>query len=205
LKVIGNYYNSHEVNDNLPIPKKLNHYFVELGDDDEYILDHDTIKALGDIMKLLYFLSPISNTKEKIIVEIRTKRNCQESIKKYDRIIKDKYGQIKCGLAAFASEVVPASLIPTADYLVLEGLAAAGITALGPITIVVGAASIITYGITSYAINKKFNETDWYHTIDNNHLNEDYITYDEETYVYHDGTTESKRINIQNFTRIISK
>ena len=48
-------------------------------------------------------------------------------------------------------------------------------------------------------------KADLSHTVDDNHQNEDYITYDEEIYVYHDGTTETKRINVQNFTRIISK
>lgn len=95
LKVLTKYYENNKINDDFPIPKKLNYYFVELGDDDEYELDNDTIDALGDIMKLIHVLTPISNIKEKIIVEIKTKRNCQESLKKYERIIEDKNGNIK--------------------------------------------------------------------------------------------------------------
>ena len=95
LSVITEYYRNNKVNDNLPLPRRLNHYFVELGDDDDYKLKPDTINTLEDIMKLIHCLAPISNAKEKIIVEIKTKRNCQESIKKYDRIIEDKNATIK--------------------------------------------------------------------------------------------------------------
>ena len=55
------------------------------------------------------------------------------------------------------------------------------------------------------SIDDKIDKADLSHKVDDNHQNEDYITYDEEIYVYHDGTTETKRINVQNFTRIISK
>ena len=37
FKVLNKYYDENKVNDNLPIPKKLRHFFVELGDRDDYI------------------------------------------------------------------------------------------------------------------------------------------------------------------------
>ena len=69
--------------------------------------------------------------------------------------------------------------------------------------------AFIVWGVTSYLTKEKLDEkvknADLKHKVDENHKNEDYITYDEITYVYHDGTEETKMINIKNFTRIISK
>ena len=75
MKVLREYYAKNKLNDNLPIPNNLRYYFVELGDDDEYKLDATTVNSLTDIMKLIELMPPISNTREKIIVEIKTKRN----------------------------------------------------------------------------------------------------------------------------------
>ena len=85
LKVLGRYYKKNDPKDNLPIPTRLNYFFVELKDD-ESKLEKDTIDSLGDIMKLVIVMHPISDIRDKIIVEIKEKRNCQKSIKKYDRI-----------------------------------------------------------------------------------------------------------------------
>lgn len=85
LKVVKEYYGKTKLNDNLPIPSKINYYFVELGDEDDYKLDQNTVNTLADIMKQTLYTAPISNMKEKIIVEIKRKRNCQESIKNYER------------------------------------------------------------------------------------------------------------------------
>ena len=37
----------------------------------------------------------MESSNKKAIVEIRTKRNCQKSLRKYDRKIEDEYGLIK--------------------------------------------------------------------------------------------------------------
>ena len=203
LKVLTEYYKKNNINDNLPIPKKLKYYFVELGDDDECKLDSDTINNLGDIMKLISLSPPISNTKEKIIVEIKTKRNCQESISKYDRMIKDEYGGIKAFFAGAG--------IGGASGLVGDGAAALAISAFGvtgglPIILTAGGAWLLGSTVTGYNLDKKLLDgVDFYTKVDDKTQNEDYITFDEETYIYHDGSKEIKRINIENFTRIISK
>ena len=69
LKILREYYTKNKLNDNLPIPKNLRYYFVELGDDDDYKLDENTKNSLTDIMKSIRLMPPISNTKEKIIVK----------------------------------------------------------------------------------------------------------------------------------------
>ena len=56
-----------------------------------------------------------------------------------------------------------------------------------------------------FKLDRKLEGTDWKNKTDKNHLNEDYITYDEVTYIYHDGTSEIRRINVENFTRIFAK
>lgn len=84
-------------------------------------------------------------------------------------------------------------------------LAALGVTTGAPCVI----PALIVWGITSYLTKDKLDEkvknADLKHKVDENYKNEDYITYDEITYVYHDGTEETKMINVKNFTRIISK
>jgi len=139
LKVLTEYYKKNNINDNLPIPKKLKYYFVELGDDDECKLDTDTINNLGDIMKLIALSSPISNTKEKIIVEIQTKRNCQESISKYDRMIKDEYGGMKEFFAGAGISGASGLVGLGTEALAIGGLTAFGVTGLPGILIAGGA------------------------------------------------------------------
>ena len=204
LKVLTEYYKKNNINDNLPIPKKLKYYFVELGDDDECKLDSDTINNLGDIMKLIALSPPISNTKEKIIVEIKTKRNCQESISKYNRMIKDEYGGIK-KFFALAGITGASSLVGFGtEALAIAGLTAFGVTGLPAILIAEGAGVLGGFPIY-YKLAEKCEGVDFSTKVDDKYQNEDYITFDEETYIYHDGSKEIKRINIKNFTRIISK
>ena len=204
LKVLRSYYQTKKVNDNLPIPETLRYYFVELGDDDEYKIQQDTINSLTDIMKLIHLIPPISNAKEKIIVEINTKRNCQESIRKYDRIVDSTFGSILEGAAYVSCYTGSIATGLGTEALAIVALASASATI--PFTIIGGT---VVFGLTYLpmvtSLEDKIRKADLSHTVDDNHQNEDYITYDEEIYVYHDGTTETKRINVQNFTRIISR
>ena len=205
LKVLREYYAKNKLNDNLPIPNNLRYYFVELGDDDEYKLDANTVNSLTDIMKLIELMPPISNTREKIIVEIKTKRNCQESIKKYDRMVKDEYGTAK-EIAAFIGLGTGIGAIDSGAATVAVGaLVSAGVMATAPIILIGAAAGGIVSYFCGEKLVEKIGKLDFQEKVDDNYQNEDYITFDEETYVYHDGTTEVKRINVENFTRIISK
>ena len=204
LKVLTEYYKKNNINDNLPIPKKLKYYFVELGDDDEYKLKQDTILELGKIMKLTELLGPINNNKEKIILKITTTK-CWESLKKYDRYIDDENGNIKLGASAVGTGVGTFALSSGAQLLAAGGLTALGVTAAAPIFIVTGVIGGLVYGLALPKIIENLGEVDFYHKVDEEYQNEDYIEFDEETYFYHDGSTETKRINIQYFTRVISK
>ena len=82
---------------------------------------------------------------------------------------------------------------------------AAGVVSFPPIAIV----GLAAYGITTLLgikIMGKLSEVDWRYTKDSKYLEEKYITFDEMTYVYHDGTKSNPiRINIQYFIRAISK
>lgn len=73
LKVLRRYYGKNDPKDNLPIPTRLNYFFVELNDD-ESKLDKDTIDSLGDIMKLVIVMHPISDIRDKIIRNKRKKK-----------------------------------------------------------------------------------------------------------------------------------
>jgi len=204
LKVLRRYYGKNDPKDNLPIPTRLNYFFVEL-DDDESKLDKDTIDSLGDIMKLFIVMHPISDIRDKIIVEIKEKRNCQKSIKKYDRIVDNPNGSFLENAAYGGSAA--GSLAAGGGAFMASGtaLAALGVATGAPCVI----PALVIWGITSYLTKDKLDEkvknADLKHKVDENYKNEDYITYDEITYVYHDGTEETKMINIKNFTRIISK
>ena len=197
LKVLKEYYDKTKLNDNLPIPSKNHHYFVELGDEDDYKLEESTINSLTDIMKQSMFTSPISNMKEKIIVEIKRKRNCQESIKKYERMIEDEKGTAK-KVASYVGTWAGTTAGGTA-------LGMAGGIGLAAIFFGVGAVGGVIGYIAQRKIYNKLDEVDFDHTEDPNYQNEDYITFDEETIIYHDGTSEIRRINVENFTRIIAK
>ena len=165
----------------------------------------NTVNSLTDIMKLIELMPPISNTREKIIVEIKTKRNCQESIKKYDRMVKDEYGTAK-EIAAFIGLGTGIGAIDSGAATVAVGaLVSAGVTATAPIILIGAAAGGIVSYFCGEKLVEKIGKLDFQEKVDDNYQNEDYITFDEETYVYHDGTTEVKRINVENFTRIISK
>lgn len=198
-------YSKNKLNDNLPIPRNLRYYFVELRDDDEFELDEETKNSLTDIMKLIRIMSPISNTTEKIIVEIKTKRNCQESIKKYDRMIEDEYGTAK-EIAAGAGIGAGLGVINGGVGAITMGaLVTAGVTATAPILLIGAAAGGLAQYFGGIKILEKIGPLSFQQKVDDKYQNEDYITFDEETIVYHDGTTEVKRINVENFTRIISK
>ena len=205
MKVLREYYAKNKLNDNLPIPNNLRYYFVELGDDDEYKLDANTVNSLTDIMKLIELMPPISNTREKIIVEIKTKRNCQESIKKYNRMVKDEYGTAKEFAAGLGISAGVGAIGDGAAALTMGALVSAGVTATAPILLIGAAAGGIAYFFSGVKITEKFGNINFQEKVDDKYKNEDYITFDEETYVYHDGTIEVKRINVENFTRIISK
>lgn len=204
LKVLNEYYNKANLNDGLPIPSQINHYFVELGDDDDYKLEESTINSLTDIMKQSMFTSPISNMKEKIIVEIKRKRNCQESIKKYDRLIEDENGTLKKVGAKAGVWAGTTALSGIASYIGCAALAAAGVVS-APVFLIGSAAVGVAFGIAQGKGIRKLNEVDFDHRVDDRYQNEDYITFDEETIVYHDGTSETRRINVDYYTRIISK
>ena len=173
LKVIGEYYQNLKVNDNLPIPTKLNYYFVELGDDDEDELDQETINTLTNIIKITSDTPPISISNEKFIVEIKIKRNCEEIIRRYNRY---NNGQNIIGRSNLNN----------------NGIGIIGIGALVAANIFNMSTTGITSLITGYEVDK-------------HHLNEDYITFDEESYIYSDGTTEVKKTNVKKLTRIIPK
>ena len=205
LNVLREYYTKNKLNDNLPIPSNLRYYFVELGDDDEYKLDEKTKNSLNDIMKLIRLMPPISNTREKIIVEIKTKRNCQESLKKYDRMVEDEYGSVKEVAASFGVGAGMGAIGDGVGAITMGALITAGVTATAPIVLIGAAAGGIAAFFGGKKLAEKVDKINFKEKADDNYQNEDYITFDEETYVYHDGTTEVKRINVENFTRIISK
>ena len=205
LNVLNRYYNKTKLNDNLPIPKSINHYFVELGDDDEYKLEQSTIQTLTDIMKQSMFSTPISNMKEKIIVEIKRKYNCQESIKKYDRMIKDENGTLKkvasyLGVTAGSCATGYATEIAVGSAMLAAGVVSAPVVIGGMIL-----SGIISTIIPEFIGYDKLDKVDFEHRVDDKLQNEDYITFDEEIIIYHDGTKEIRRINVENYTRIISK
>ena len=156
-------------------------------------------------MKLISLMPPISNTREKIIVEIKTKRNCQESIKKYDRMVKDEYGTAKEIAAGFGLGTSIGAIGDGAAAITVGALVSAGVTATAPILLIGAAAGGIAVYFGGGKLTEKFGKINFQEKVDDKYQNEDYITFDEETYVYHDGTTEVKRINVENFTRIISK
>ena len=145
LKVLGRYYEKNDPKDNLPIPTRLNYFFVELKDD-ESKLEKDTIDSLGDIMKLVIVMHPISDIRDKIIVEIKEKRNCQKSIKKYDRIVDNPNGSFLENTAYGGSST--GFLAAGGGAFMASGtvLAALGVTSGAPCVI----PALIVWGITSY-------------------------------------------------------
>ena len=73
LKVLRRYYGKNDPKDNLPIPTRLNYFFVELNDDGSE-LKKDTIESLKDIMELVIVMHPISDIRDKIIRNKRKKK-----------------------------------------------------------------------------------------------------------------------------------
>ena len=98
--------------------------------------------------------------------------------------------------------------------MVLLGLGALGSAVIfGTVGLATGlvAPALINTGVfawTSYLCYKtgeKVDEIDYEHTVENNTPNEDYSAIDKDIYIYNDGTTEIKRTNVKEFTRIIEK
>ena len=217
LEIINKYYKENNVNDNLPIPTKLLYYFVELGDDDEDELDEETVHQITDVFKQTYLLPPLSDMQDKIIVEIRHKRNCRESVRKYNREIVDNSmgAKFKRGLAKAGGAlagVVAGAATGFGSLIGVGYVASCFVTGGLPVAIVgmayaVGGLTGLTVcgSVASSKIDSINNDHSMNYCIDENTQNEDYITFDEETYVYHDGTTETRRINVESFTRVIAK
>ena len=80
-----------------------------------------------------------------------------------------------------------------------------GITATAPLSVIGLTAYGITGIFTAKKLSKDIEKADLRNKVDEKFINEDYIVYDEETYLYDDGTKEVKRINIKKCTRVIPK
>ena len=147
----------------------------------------------------------MESSNKKAIVEIRTKRNCQKSLRKYDRKIEDEYGLIK-EVAAIIGTTASSFLIGGgASTIALGTLTMMGITASAPLTIIGLAAYGITGIFTAKKLGSDIEEADLWNKVDDKFINEDYIVYDEETFLYEDGTVEVKRTNVKKLTRVIPK
>ena len=147
----------------------------------------------------------MESSNKKTIVEIRTKRNCQKSLSKYDRKIEDEYGLIK-EVAAIIGTTASSFLIGGgASTIALGTLTMMGITASAPLTIIGLAAYGITGIFTAKKLGSDIEEADLRNKVDDKFINEDYIVYDEETFLYEDGTVEVKRTNVKKLTRVIPK
>ena len=147
----------------------------------------------------------MESSNKKTIVEIRTKRNCQKSLRKYDRKTEDEYGLIK-EVAAIIGTTASSFLIGGgASTIALGTLTMMGITASAPLTIIGLAAYGITGIFTAKKLGSDIEEADLWNKVDEKFINEDYIVYDEETFLYEDGTVEVKRTNVKKLTRVIPK
>ena len=147
----------------------------------------------------------MESSNKKTVVEIRTKRNCQKSLRKYDRKIEDEYGLIK-EVAAIIGTTASSFLIGGgASTIALGTLTMMGITASAPLTIIGLAAYGITGIFTAKKLGSDIEEADLRNKVDEKFINEDYIVYDEETFLYEDGTVEVKRTNVKKLTRVIPK
>ena len=147
----------------------------------------------------------MESSNKKAIVEIRTKRNCQKSLRKYDRKIEDKYGLIKEVAAIIGTTASSFLLGGGASTIALGTLTVMGITASAPLTIIGLAAYGITGIFTAKKLGSDIEEADLWNKVDDKFINEDYIVYDEETFLYEDGTVEVKRTNVKKLTRVIPK
>lgn len=207
IDVLMDYYGNNDVKDNLPIPKKFKYYFVELFDDDEQQLDTKTKEKLSEIISLTKEKLPISDTGKRFIIERKIiETNCEESIKKYNRLIEggafDKMKQLG---ARFVSTDIgglfTAEIGGTAGAI---GAAAVGLTALPGLA--VGAAAFIGSGLLIKNVTDKLEDGHNYSmVVDENSEFEDYKTYDKELLTYNDGTTEIVKINIKEHTRLSPK
>ena len=146
-----------------------------------------------------------NNSKEKKIIEMTTKKNCEQSIKKYERKIEDEYGSIK-EVAAIIGTTASSFLVGGgASTIAIGTLTLLGITATAPLSIIGLAAYGITGIFTAKKLSKDIEKADLRNKVDEKFINEDYIVYDEETLLYDDGTKEVKRTNIKKCTRVIPK
>ena len=205
LNVLSQYYENNKVKDNSTLPKQLKYYFVELGDNEyEFNLDQETINNLSDIKKLTSIIPPMKNINEKVLEEIRLKKKCKETIRIYDRILEDKYGTIKSVAANVGSSIGSKIVKGGLGIFTIAACISAGIVS-APAFMVGGAVAGAASAFADVKIFNKIKEVDFHHKVDEKFQNEDFIIYDEETYIYHDGTTEVKKINVEKFSRIIPK
>ena len=145
------------------------------------------------------------DSKEKNIIKIITKKNCEKSIKKYERLIEDEYGLIKEVSAIIGTTASSFLIGGGASTIVIGTLTVMGITASAPLTIFGLAAYGITGIFTAKKLGSDIEEANLRNKVDEKFINEDYIVYDEQTYFYDDGTVEVKRINEKKLTRVIPK
>ncbi len=120
-------------------------------------------------------------------------------------MIKDENGTLK-KVASYLGVTAGSWVTEFAtEFAVGSAMLAAGVVSA---PVVLGGAFLS--GAISYALPisigfDKLNKVDFEHRVDDKLQNEDYITFDEEIIIYHDGTKEIRRINVENYTRIISK
>ena len=209
LDIFKNYHGNNTSNDKSTIRNKLKYFFVELNDDDDINLDQDTLDNFRNIKKLIQEMPPLSNINEKIIIEKKiTKTNCEERIKLEPHYIHDNLGGIK-SFAAQVGSTTNALVTPfIAPFAAVDALAAIGVTALGPAALV-GAATFGVVGLLTTALKNEVDEKvengEFNTKLDDEHLLEYYITYDEETTYFSNGDQCIKRINENKHSRIISK
>ena len=205
MDILRQYYENNKVNDNKALPNTFNLYFIELSDKNQCNSEQDTMNNLENIIKLIQTIQPISNSKEKILIEIKTRKKCKETIGIYDIVHKDKYGGIKKNVAKTGLFAATWASYLSSGTLAITALAAVGVTAFAPLAIAGIAVGSFTGISVGNKISDKIKKTNFEYNVDENFKKEDFIIYDEETYFYHDGTVEVKKINIENCTRIIPK
>ena len=125
--------------------------------------------------------------------------------KKIRKKNKDEYGSIK-EVAAIIGTTASSFLVGgRASTRAIGTLTLLGITATAPLSIIGLAAYGITGIFTAKKLGSDIEEADLWNKVDDKFINEDYIVYDEETFLYEDGTVEVKRTNVKKLTRVIPK
>ena len=143
-----------------------------------------------NIIKSVSLAPPVSNTSEKVIIEIKTKK-CKETLRIYDKYKDNAFQKVKEKIEiAGINYIYPYLTNNSVKSVLLSSVGFAFFPVITPL--IIGG----SYLACNYLGKKK---------IDDKFQNEDFIIFDEETYIYHDGSTEIKRINIEKFTRTIPK